>query len=56
MTRGGTFFHIINGQLMADYNDDDPDSSNNKSGMVGIEIEGAPCKVSVRNIWLKKIS
>jgi hypothetical protein len=23
--------------------------------MVGIEIEGAPCKVSVRNIWLKKL-
>jgi hypothetical protein len=56
MTRGGTFLHIINGQLMAVYIDDDPDSSNNKPGMVGIEIEGAPCKVSVRNIWLKKIS
>jgi hypothetical protein len=55
MTRGGTFIHVINGQLMAVYIDDDPDSSNNKAGMVGIEIEGAPCKVSVRNIWLKKL-
>jgi hypothetical protein len=41
---------------MAVYIDDDPKSSNNLPGMVGIEIEGAPCKVSVRNIWLKKLS
>jgi hypothetical protein len=53
MARGGTFIHVINGQLMAVYIDDDPSSSNNLSGMIGIEIEGTPCKVSVRNIWLK---
>lgn len=47
---------VYTGQLMAVYIDDDPDSSNNKPGMVGIEIEGARCKVSVRNIRLKKIS
>ncbi len=56
MARGGTFIHIINGQLMAVYIDDDASSSNNKQGMIGIEIEGTPCKVSVRNIWLKKLS
>lgn len=56
MARGGTFIHVINGQLMAVYVDDDPSSSNNKPGMIGIEIEGTPCKVSVRNIWLKKLS
>jgi len=56
MTRGGTFIHVVNGQLMAVYVDDDPQSSNNQPGMVGIEIEGAPCKVSVRNIWLRKLS
>jgi len=55
MARGGTFIHILNGQLMAVYVDDDPDSSNNKTGMIGIEIEGAPSKVSVRNIWIKKL-
>ena len=56
MARGGTFIHVINGQLMAVYIDDDPSSSNNQPGIIGIEIEGTPCKVSVRNIWLKKLS
>ena len=55
IARGGTFLHIINGQLMAVYIDDDPTSSNNASGLIGIEIEGTPCKVSVRNIWLRKL-
>ena len=40
MARGGTFIRVINGQLMAVYVDDNPDSSNNKPGLVGIEIEG----------------
>ena len=56
MARGGTFIHVINGQLMAVYVDDDPESSNNKPGMVGIEIEGTPTKVSVRNVWIKKLN
>jgi hypothetical protein len=55
IARGGTFLHIINGQLMAVYIDDDPNSSNNVSGMIGFEIEGTPCKVSVRNVWLRKL-
>jgi len=55
MARGGTFIHILNGQLMAVYVDDNPQSSNNQSGVIGIEIEGVPSKVSVRNIWIKKI-
>jgi len=56
MARGGTFIHVINGQLMAVFVDDNPDSSNNKPGLVGIEIEGTPTKVSVRNIWIKKLN
>jgi hypothetical protein len=56
MARGGVFMHIINGQLMAIYIDDDPTSSNNRTGLIGVEIEGAPCKVSVRNIWLRKLN
>lgn len=56
MARGGVCMHVINGQLMAVFVDDDPDSSNNKAGMIGIEIEGVPCKVSVRNLWLRKLS
>ncbi|MBT9332231.1 3-keto-disaccharide hydrolase [Paracidobacterium acidisoli] len=56
IARGGTMLHILNGQLMAVLIDDDPKSSNNQPGLVGIELESTPSKVSVRNIWLKKIS
>jgi hypothetical protein len=55
VVRGGTFVHLINGRLMAMYIDDDPASSNNQTGFIGIEIEGLPCKVSVRNIWLRTL-
>ena len=55
IARGGTLIHILNGQLMAVMVDDDPQSSNNQSGLFGIEIE-ATTKVSVRNIWLKKLN
>jgi Domain of Unknown Function (DUF1080) len=55
IARGGTFLHIINGRLMAVMIDDDPASSNNWSGQFGFEIE-ATTKVSVRNIWVKKLS
>jgi hypothetical protein len=56
IARGGVFLHIMNGQLMAVYIDDDPDSSNNASGLIGIELEGTPCKVSVRNLWIRKFN
>ena len=55
IARGGTLIHIVNGQVMAIMVDDDPASSNNQSGLFGIEIE-ATTKVSVRNIWLKKLN
>jgi len=55
MARGGTFIHILNGQLMAVYVDDNPNSSNNQPGVIGIEIEGVPSRVSVRNVWIKKL-
>ena len=55
IARGGTFIHILNGQLMAVMIDDDPRSSNNQPGQIGIEIE-AITKVSVRNIWMKKLN
>jgi len=54
IARGGTFLHVINGQLMAVMIDDDSKSSNNVAGKFGIEIE-ATTKVSVRNLWLKKL-
>lgn len=55
IARGGVFLHIINGQLMAVYVDDNPASSNNVAGLIGIEIESLPCKVLVRNIWLRDL-
>jgi len=55
IARGGVILHILNGQLMAVLVDDDPASSNNVSGLFGLQIEGTPCKVSFRNLWLKKI-
>ncbi len=55
IARGGTLIHILNGQLMAVMVDDDPESSNNQSGLFGVEIE-ATTKVSVRNIWVRKLN
>ena len=55
IARGGALIHIINGHVMAILIDDDPASSNNKPGKIGIELEATPAKVSVRNIWLKKL-
>ena len=55
IARGGTMIHIVNGQVMAIMVDDDPASVNNQSGLFGVEIE-ATTKVSVRNIWLKKLN
>jgi hypothetical protein len=54
IARGGTFIHVMNGQLMAVLVDDDPTSSNNQSGSIGIEIESIT-KLHVRNVWLKKL-
>jgi hypothetical protein len=56
IARGGVIMHILNGRLMAVLVDDDPDSTNNVSGLFGLQIEGTPCKVSFRNIWLRKIN
>lgn len=55
IARSGVLIHVLNGRVMAVYLDDDPASSNNQSGLIGIEIEGAPSKVSVRNVWIKKL-
>ena len=56
VARGCTLIHIINGQLMSVEIDDDPASSNNAAGLIGIELEGMPpSTVAVRNIWLRKL-
>ena len=54
IARGGVMMHIMNGQLMAVFIDDNQDSVNNQPGLIGFEIESEPCKISVRDIWLRK--
>jgi len=53
IARGGVMIHIMNGQLMAVFIDDNKDSVNNQPGLIGFEIESQPCKISVRDIWLR---
>jgi hypothetical protein len=55
IARGGLIPHIFNSQSMAVPVDDDTASSNNVSGLSGLRIEGVPAKVSLWNLWLKKI-
>ncbi len=55
IARGGTFIHIVNGQVMAVLVDDDSASSNNQSGLFGIELESIT-KLYVKNIWVKKLN
>ena len=54
IARGGVMMHIMNGQLMAVFLDDNKDSVNNQPGLIGFEIESQPCKISVKDIWLRK--
>jgi len=54
IARGPVMMHIMNGQLMAIFIDDNKDSVNNQPGYIGFEIESEPCKISVRDIWLRR--
>ena len=56
IARGGVILHVLNGQLMAVLVDDDAASSNNVTGLIGLQIEGIPSKVSFRNLWIKKLN
>jgi hypothetical protein len=53
IARGGVMMHIMNGQLMAVFIDDNKDSVNNQPGLIGFEIESQPCKISVKDIFLR---
>lgn len=55
IARGGTMMHIVNGHVLAVLIDDDPASSNNQGGKIGIELESTPAKVSARNIWIREL-
>ena len=52
-TSNGAYFEWATDGVLID---DDPASSNNISGLIGLQVEGVPCKVSFRNLWLKKLS
>jgi hypothetical protein len=54
IARGGVMMHIMNGQLMSIFIDDNQDSVNSQPGLIGFEIESQPCMISVRDIWLRK--
>lgn len=56
IARGAVILHILKGQLMAALIDDDPAPSKNVRGLFGLQVEAVPCRVSFRNLWLKKIS
>ncbi len=56
IARNDVMMHIVNGRLMAVYIDDDPNSTNNQPGLIGIELEGVPSKVSVRNLWIRPMN
>jgi hypothetical protein len=45
--------HIMNGQLMAVFIDDNKGSVNTQPGLIGFEIESQPCKISVKDIFLR---
>ena len=53
IARGGVMMHFMNGQLMARFIDDNPDSVNNQAGLIGFEMESQPCKICVRDIWMR---
>jgi hypothetical protein len=53
IARGNTMTHIINGHVMSVLIDDDA-TKFRKSGLIGVEIEGAG-KISLRNLWLKRL-
>jgi hypothetical protein len=55
IARGGTLIHVLNGQVMVVEVDDDPASSNNVAGLIGLELEGTPCQVFARGIWLRPL-
>jgi len=54
IARAGVMMHIMNGQLMSIFIDENKDSVNNQPGLIGFEIESQPCKISVRDIWLRR--
>lgn len=53
IARGGVMMHIMNGQLMAIFIDDNPNDANNQKGLIGFELESSPTKISVRDIWVR---
>jgi hypothetical protein len=52
IARGYTFIHIINGRVF-NVTVDDNATMHRAKGVIAIQMEGTPMRVSARNIWLK---
>lgn len=53
--RDGVLIHVLKGHMTAVLIDDDPRSSNNQALNIRIELASTPAKVSVRDIWIKRL-
>ncbi len=55
IARGNVLTHILNGELVAQVQDNDPQNGA-VSGLLGFQMHvGAPMKVEFRNVWLKNL-
>lgn len=54
IARGYTFIHIINGRVF-NITVDDNAAMHRSKGVIAIQMEGTPLRVSARNIWLKPL-
>jgi hypothetical protein len=54
IVRGYTFIHIINGRVF-NITVDDNGTMHRSKGVIAIQMEGTPMRVSARNIWLKPL-
>lgn len=54
IARGYTFIHIINGRVF-NVTVDDNATMHRAKGVIAIQMEGTPMRVSARNIWLKPL-
>jgi hypothetical protein len=55
IARGNMLIHILNGQLMSVFVDDDA-KNRAMSGLLGFQMHvGPPMKLEIRNVYLKKL-
>lgn len=55
IARGYTFIHVVNGRVF-NVTIDDNATMHRAKGVIAIQMEGTPMRVSARNIWLKNLN